>query len=281
MDRALPPAAFTRGRTERERVLTHRQRQLLTQLQSRHGRRKSDLFVAEGLRACSEALARQPRWLEAVVCTTGFAAGAAGCALLGQVRAAAADAGVAEVAEPEFETFASTENPQGVLCLLRRPDTRPPAQVTDPFVLVLDRIREPGNLGTILRTAWAVGLQSVWLTEGSADPYEAKVVRAGMGAHFGLRLVQAGSLSVVREQLAERGRQPLYLTVPRAALSCFDPGFSLAQAALVIGNEATGIADLDLGPQVAIPMPGAAESLNAAQAATVLLCDAVRRGILK
>jgi TrmH family RNA methyltransferase len=259
-------------------VLTHRQQQVLTQLQSRHGRRKSDLFVAEGLRACSEALARQPQWLEAMVCTASFAEGVVGRGLLERARTAAAT--VAQVSEQEFEALASTENPQGVLGVLRRPDTSVPAQVTDPFVLVLDRLREPGNLGTILRTAWAVGLSSVWLTEGSADPFEAKVVRAGMGAHFSLRLVQAGSLTAVREQLAERGRQPLYLTVPRAGLSCFDPAFGLLRAALVIGNEATGIADLGLGPHVTIPMPGAAESLNAAQAATVLLFDAVRRGLL-
>ena len=262
-------------------MLTHRQRQVLTQLQSRHGRRASDLFVAEGLRACAAAVAQQPRWLEAMVCTAPFAASAAGRGLAEQARAGAVGATVAEVDEAEFAALASTENPQGVLCVLRRPDTRVPPQVTDPFVLVLDRIREPGNLGTILRTAWAVGLSQVWLTEGSADPFEAKVVRAGMGAHFSLRLVQAGNLTAVRDQLAERGRQPLYLTVPRPGLSCFAPAFSLAGAGLVIGNEAEGIAALDLGPHVTIPMPGTAESLNAAQAATVLLFDAVRRGILK
>lgn len=261
-------------------MLTHRQRQVLTQLQSRHGRRKSGLFVAEGLRACAEALARQPQWLDAMVCTASFAASAAGGELMTRLQATAAGAALIQTDDLEFAALAATENPQGVLCVLRRPDTRVPAQLTDPFVLVLDRIREPGNLGTILRTAWAVGLGSVWLTEGTADPFEAKAVRAGMGAHFSLRVVQAGTLTAVRDQLAERGRQPLYLTVPRAGLSCFDPAFSLAQAALVIGNEADGITDLGLGPHVTIPMPGAAESLNAAQAATVLLFDAVRRGLL-
>ena len=262
-------------------MLTHRQRQVLTQLQSRHGRRRSELFVAEGLRACAAALAQRPQWLEAMVCSAPFAASVAGRGLAEQVRSGVAGATVTEVDEQDFAALASTENPQGVLCLLRRPDTSVPPLLADPFVLVLDRIREPGNLGTILRTAWAVGLSHVWLTAGSADPFEAKVVRAGMGAHFSLRLVQAGDLAAVRDQLAERGRQPLYLTVPRDGLSCFAPTFSLAGAGLVIGNEAEGIADLGLGPHVTIPMPGNAESLNAAQAATVLLLDAVRRGILK
>jgi RNA methyltransferase, TrmH family len=262
-------------------VLTHRQRQELRQLQSRHGRRQSELFVAEGLRACTAAVTQQPQWLEAMVCTARFAAGAAGRSLLAHLGSGAGRAALTEVSEEEFASLAATENPQGVLCVLRRPDSGVPSQVADPFVLVLDRVREPGNLGTILRTAWAVGLRQVWLTADSADPFEAKVVRAGMGAQFGLRLVQAGPLAAIRDQLAERGRQPLYLTVPRAGVSCFAPEFSLAGAALVIGNEAEGITDLELGPHVTIPMPGAAESLNAAQAATVLLFDAVRRGVLQ
>ncbi len=262
-------------------MLTHRQRQEISQLQSRHGRRKSDFFVAEGRRACLEALAQRPEWLDVLVCSRSFAVAADGRGLLQQAQSAATGAALEVVADREFAALAATETPQGVLCLLRRPETSVPDGVADPFVLVLDRVCEPGNLGTILRTAWAVGLSSVWLTEGSADPFAGKVVRAGMGAQFSLRLVLAGDLAMAREQLAARGRQPLYLTVPKASLSCFDAGFSLAQAALVIGNEGDGVSDLSLGPHVTIPMPGKAESLNAAQAATVLLFDAVRRGILR
>jgi len=261
-------------------VLTHRQRKELSQLQSRHGRRKSERFVAEGRRACLEALTQRPDWLDFLVCSRSFAAAADSHDLL-QRAGAVAGAALEVVDDREFAALAATETPQGVLCVLRRPDTGVPEAVADPFVLVLDRVCEPGNLGTILRTAWAVGLSSVWLTEGCADPFAAKVVRAGMGAQFSLRLVLSGDLATVREQLAARGRQPLYLTVPKASLSCFAAGFDLAGAALVIGNEADGIGDLSLGPHVTIPMPGKAESLNAAQAATVLLFDAVRRGIVK
>lgn len=262
-------------------VLTQRQRRILTELRGRHGRRRSEHFVAEGLRACSEAVGRRPDWLEFVACTRAFLEGDAGRALAEQARTAAPPAPVIVVDDRDLEELCATENPQGVLCLLRRPERTVPAAVTDPFVLVLDRVREPGNLGTLLRTAWAVGLGSVWLTRGCADPFEAKVVRAGMGAQFHLELVPGDDLAAVRDLLAARGRQPLYLTVPQGGISCFDPAFSLNQAALVIGNEADGIADLSLGPHVSIPMPGRAESLNAAQAATVVLFDAVRRGILR
>lgn len=262
-------------------MLTNRQRKVLSQVQSRHGRRKSEFFAAEGLRACTEAISRRPDWLEFVVCSRSFLAEGVGQTLAASAHAAAQAPEVVVLDDGDLAGFSATENPQGVLCVLRRPQCALPEAVTDPFVLVLDRVREPGNLGTILRTAWAVGLGSVWLTRGSADPFEAKGVRAGMGAQFALRLVLAGDLAEVAEQLAERGRQPLYLSVPQGGLSCFDPAFNLGQGGLVIGNEADGIGDLSLGPHVSIPMPGQAESLNVAQAATVLLLDAVRRGILK
>ena len=100
-----------------------------------------------------------------------------------------------------------------------------------------------------------------------------------MGRPFSLRLVLAGGWRWSRA-VGRPARQPLYLTVPKAGLSCFDAGFSLASGT---GHRerGDGVSDLSLGPHVTIPMPGKAESLNAAQAATVLLFDAVRRGILR
>lgn len=261
-------------------MLTHAQRKLVTALRSRHGRRASAWFAAEGLRAAAEAVARRPEWVEFLICSTSFLRSEAGRSLADRARGAVSAAVVIELPDTEVEALSATENPQGVLCVLRRPQTGVPEAVSDPFALVLDQVREPGNLGTILRTAWAVGLRAVWLTRGSADPFEAKVVRAGMGAQFSLRLVQSGTLAEVREQLAALGFGPLYLAVPQGGASCFDPGFSLAGAGLAVGNEADGVSDPGLGPHVSIPMPGGAESLNVAQAATVLLVDAVRRGLL-
>lgn len=260
--------------------LTKRQRALLAQVQARHGRRKADVLLVEGVRCCAEALRRRPDWFLFGVFSRSFGATSPAHELAALVRPETGPGAFVAVDDREFSDLADTPTPQGVLCIMRRPDLRPRDVLRDPFALVLDRVQEPGNLGTILRTAWAVGLTEVWLTKGCADPYGPKVVRAGMGAQFALTLMAGEDLAAVREQLAVRGRSPLHLAVPRGGISCWSPEFALAGSALVIGNEGSGVADLGLGQPVSIPMPGDAESLNASQAATVLLFEAVRRGTL-
>jgi TrmH family RNA methyltransferase len=253
--------------------LTNRQEKLLGQLRSRHGRRKAGFFLAEGLRCCREALGRCRSGIEFAVASQSFAdsTDAVAFSRLGD-RLTVVDDG-------QFAQYAVTENPQGILCVCQRPET-PVAEATDPFALVLDRIQEPGNMGTILRTACAVGLTSVWLTDGTTDPYAPKAIRAGMGAQFSLQIHSLPSLGEGKAQLAEIGYAPLWLAVPHEGTDCYSDDFQLPGSGLVIGNEANGIEDLTAGRPVRIPMPGDAESLNAAQAATILLFEAVRRGIL-
>lgn len=253
---------------------TRRQEQVLERLRTRHGRRKSAVFLVEGLRCCREALDRYAAGIEFALAGREFADSVAAepfRAALGSRLEVVEDAG--------FAQYAVTENPQGILCVCRRPE--PPApEARDPFALILDRIQEPGNMGTILRTACAIGLTAVWLTEGTADPYSPKAVRAGMGAQFSLRLHALPPLGEARARLAAIGYAPLWLAVPGEGTSCYADEFHLPGSGLVIGNEANGIAELAAGRPVRIPMPGDAESLNAAQAATILLFEAVRRRIL-
>jgi TrmH family RNA methyltransferase len=158
-----------------------------------------------------------------------------------------------------------------VLLVLQRPDETPPAVCADPFVLVLDRLQTPGNVGTILRTALAVGLTQVACTSGTVDPYSPKCIRAGMGAQFALRLPAFADLAAVRAHYAALGYHRLWLTVVKDGVNCFCPEFDLAHSLLVLGNEANGVADLAAAGRVTIPMAPGVESLNVAQAATLLL----------
>lgn len=259
--------------------LSNRQLRALTMAQSRHGRRKSGLILCEGQRCCAEALGRRPAWLEMAVCSSAFATGPDFAA----VDAACRAQGAAPIIVPghEFAALAVTQHPQGVLLLMRRPGPGSGATgPTSPFVVVLDRVGEPGNLGTILRTAWAVGLHDVWLTRGTADPFAPKAIRAGMGAQFALELTIVADLAEAWDGLRTSGYPTLWLSVPRGGVSCFETAFELDRCGLVIGSEATGVEARPEGRPVSIPMPGDAESLNVAQAATVLLFEAVRRGVV-
>ena len=258
--------------------LTNQQRKMIRRLQTRHGRRRSRFILCEGLRCCREALARRPELVELVVCSQTLAESADGAGL--SALAQVADAVVHPVDDRTFSDLSATESPQGILCVLTRPEP-PPAESRDPFVLILDEVQDPGNAGTIVRTAWAAGLNEVWVTRGAVDLYAPKTVRAGMGAQFALTLRQFDSLATACDCAGQLGFTTVWYASPDEGISCYSDEFGFDGAALVLGNEARGVSGTVPGRHVTIPMPGNAESLNVAQAATLLLFEGVRRGVLK
>ena len=238
--------------------ITNRLRKTLNAAASHHSRRKNDQFIAEGSRCCYEAVSRRPEWIEALFFSRSFVGTIESSAI--QSKAEANNITIEEIDDKELQSLADTPNPQGVLAIIKKPQVAPPEKIVDPFVLILDRISEPGNMGTILRTAWAVGLTQVWLVKGSADPFAPKVVRAGMGAQFALSFVSFDSLAEAKETLFALGGKRLWCTEETADVSVFDEErFILQESGLVIGNEANGISDTALGTPVTIPMPGNAE----------------------
>lgn len=161
---------------------------------------------------------------------------------------------------------------QGLLAVITVPRFEDAAR--DQEAVMLDRIQDPGNLGTILRTTRAAGLRNVLISTRSVDAWSPKVLRAGMGAHFGLRIREQADLLA----MVTRSSFPVYAAQAGAAQSLY--GLDLAGASSwIFGNEGAGIA-----PQlsqharpVAIPMPGGAESLNVAAAVAVCLFEQVRQ----
>lgn len=260
-------------------TLSLRESKLIAAMSNRHQRRKQPFFIAEGLRVCREAIQRQPQAVRLALLTRTYADTPQGQAFMAEcgsrsVRMECVDDAV-------FLELVETETPQGVLCLCDKPAMDVPSVLPKPFVLILDRVSEPGNFGTIIRSAWAVGLKTIWLVKGGADPYAPKVVRSGMGAQFALSFSQFDSLADARDTLFRLGGKRLWCTEESSPVSVFDEAkFRLEDSGLVIGNEANGISDTALGEPVTIPMPGNAESLNVAQATTVFLFEAVRRKLL-
>lgn len=180
--------------------------------------------------------------------------------------------------EEEFSRLAGTVNSQGILIVARRPDPIPlDAPLTDPFVLALDRIGDPGNFGTILRTARAVGLHEVWIVKGTVDPFCDKALRSASGAQFALGLRCLNDLPDLAAALKRHGVTRIYRTVPSGGNNLFFEEDAFRRSAILLGCEATGVAELDGSLALSIPMPGDAESLNVAQAATVVLFEHARR----
>lgn len=177
--------------------------------------------------------------------------------------------------EEELLAYAAdTETPQGVLFTCRIPETedRLPGQ----RLLILDGVQDPGNVGTIMRTADAFGADGLVLLPGCADPWAPKVVRATMGACFRLPVLSS-SLEDLTEQLKEEGI-PLYATALRDDTMDIRDA-DLSRAAVVIGSEGRGVSAAVLAnceATLKIPMRERCESLNAAMAAGIVLWEAWR-----
>jgi RNA methyltransferase, TrmH family len=241
---------------------------LVCSLARRRARYTARQFVVEGVRGVQEA--QGAGITPALVFYTAAAADAPHtAALLERMRATTSD--VFEVSDAVMQAMSETDTPSGVLAVLPFPDL---PLVHPEFLLVLDNVRDPGNLGTILRSAWATGVEAVWLAPGTVDPFNGKVVRAAMGAHFRVPLRAMTSWDAIAGALS--GWSRIYL-----ADAAGDVDYGQADwtrpVALIVGGEAEGATPAARAlatARVRIPMQGGVESLNAAMAATVLLFKA-------
>ena len=180
-----------------------------------------------------------------------------------------------EVAEDLLQRVSDTEQTQGVMAILPIPHKPLPAKLD--FVVVLDTIRDPGNSGTILRTAAAAGVQAIWLTPGCVDVFSPKVLRSAMGAHFYLTVEQKTWNEV--SEASKLFDLDLYLADSAGGLAHYQTDLT-EPIGLVICNEAEGPsgAARDIVEKfIHIPMPGKFESLNASMAAAILIFEAVRQ----
>ncbi|UKS27287.1 RNA methyltransferase [Paenibacillus sp. HWE-109] len=243
------------------------------QLLERRGRDKQGKYLIEGYHLVEEAL-RAGAMVETIVYSLEKGA-PAGWDDLDQ----ASSVEWVGVSPAVLEKCSDTQTPQGVLAIVARPQLGIDELLAGEhdLVVVLDGVQDPGNLGTIIRSADAVGANAVVLGRGTVDLYNPKTIRSTMGSMYHLPIVEA-DLGVLLPLARERGVR-LVTTSLQAERSCYDT--DLRQPTwLILGNEGKGVspevaAQSDV--QVIIPMQGKAESLNVAMAATVLLFEASRQ----
>ena len=187
------------------------------------------------------------------------------------------DSAVCVLSEDCFAKIATSQTPQPIMAVAEKRTW----QLRDVFspggnVLVLDRIQDPGNLGTLLRTAEATGFAGALIVKGGADPYGPKAVRAGAGCVFRFPLLLCESPAEALDILAKQRKQ--VWTADMEGTPCFDA--ELAQnVAIVIGNEGNGADALfkENSGRVTVPMAGKTESLNAGIAAAILMYESMRQ----
>ena len=189
-----------------------------------------------------------------------------------------------QVDEKVMAKLSDTKAPQGVLAVIRTPEQnlrqlRPgTASDNNAPVIILDRVQDPGNLGTIIRTADAVGALGLILLEGCVDAYSPKVVRASMGSLFHLPVVQDVTAEEALTWCYRNGYEPA-ATALKNAQNVYKADIS-KKMAFLFGNEANGVAEelqAAVETRLFIPMAGLAESMNVAMAAGIILFEGLRQ----
>lgn len=239
-------------------------------LLTKKGREKTDRFLVEGVKLVSEALAC-PELVETVFVAEDQCCPRAkdGCDFTGPTF---------EIAASLSKILSDTETPQGVWAVCRKTAVERPLPPDAGFLLVLAGIQDPGNVGTMIRTAWAAGIDGVILTRGSADPYNPKTIRAAMGATLFLPLYTNASAEDLRGLKESGGYQVIAAALDEKA-SLFDTRFG-GKIMIVLGSEGQGIPTdiLALSDQsVTIPLRSGVDSLNAAVACGIILYEAYRQ----
>ena len=248
--------------------LTRARKQLIRSLAAKHGRKTSGMTLCEGRRAAGELFRRRPELVEFAVVTpehlefaAGFQAGFPIYTVTREVMAGLSD----------------TVSPPGILAVLTPPRPEAVRPPETPFLIACDRVSDPGNLGTIIRTALAAGVPGLWLAGDCADIYSPKVIRSALGAQFAMDIRTFADLPELLARAAGYGFAEVAISDPHRGESCFIAPGIFDRSVVVIGSEAHGVPEEQPGRRITIPMPGGFESLNAAQAATILIFEYVRR----
>ncbi len=259
--------------TSRENVLIKK----VVKLHTAAGRKKIRQYFTEGIRSVGQALEAGAPIAE-VIYSAGVFRLPGGGELMDRIFKAGLRA--LEVSDSLFKYISDTDNPQPVMAVINIKDHAPEglSGEQDLLLVIADAVQDPGNLGTIIRTADAAGAQAVLLLKGTADPYGPKTVRSTMGSIFSIPVIAHDDATELFSQLKERGVR-LIAASPEGGTAYWDADFR-GSIAIIIGNEANGISETareysDLC--VALPMNGRAESLNAAVACGILLYKALEQ----
>ncbi len=252
----------------------------LSELRDRKGRRAQKLFLIEGVRSVSEAL-EEGAGVRKIILDLG-----ANSDRFESVFSSAKEQGIEieEIPATKFRKLSTTESSQGIIAVASIPEftfedlSSEIRSKRSATILILDRVSDPGNLGTILRSAAWFGIDGIVVAGSSVDVYNPKVVRSAMAAVLRLKVVQEADLNEVMPELHKVGFAVIASTQDGKA-SCFEYGFPL-KLAIVLGSEASGISkeiSQVCDASVFIPRVGKMESLNVGVAASIVMAEIARQ----
>ncbi|NNF14381.1 MAG: RNA methyltransferase [Gemmatimonadetes bacterium] len=249
--------------------LSQRRSKLLKRLHTNKLRAREGLVLVEGIRSVSEALEAGASTSFAVV-SPRLESTDSGRALLSRLNG-----DVVDVSDAEMVELADTEHPQGVLLVVQEPHVELADAVrTERRILVLDALQDPGNVGTLVRSAVAFSFETVVALDGTTDPWGSKAVRATAGTIFHLDVVRATAGELL--QACRAAGLPILAASAEGSAGVEAPTGGLA---LIIGNEGAGVRPdvrAAADAMVAVVMAGPVESLNAGIAGSILMSEFTR-----
>lgn len=253
-------------------------------IQKAKARREQDVFVAEGIKMFLEA---DPEYVKEVYLSRSFydklhrevkEGSERGNAdkIIGRLKLCSCEI----LTDSLFKKVSDTQTPQGMMCILRQHHyiLEDILKAEHPLLLILEDIQDPGNLGTMIRTAEGAGVDGVIMSKGTVDIYNPKTIRSTMGSIYRVPFLYTSDLPATIRELSGRG-VCIYGAHLQGKEAYYRMDFSRA-AAFLIGNEGNGLREETIrqaNTYLKIPMEGQVESLNAAAAASVLMYEAARQ----
>lgn len=242
-------------------------------MSSARERKEQGVFVLEGLRLCADA-AENGFAIDTTIVSDTLQESNRLNVVFSKSRS------LVKVPENLFKSLCDTVNPQGVLCVVKKPCDITVDSIKNGKYVVLENTSDPSNLGAIARTAEAFGISGLIISNVSCDPFSPKSQRASMGALLRLPILVSDDFLGDMNTLKQKGFKIWASVIKDADFSVTEAKFS-GNCAVLIGNEANGLSEAAINVSdatVTIPMNGRAESLNAAAAASVLMWEMVRNG---
>jgi TrmH family RNA methyltransferase len=245
-------------------------------LQQKKYRDGQELYFVEGIRFVNDAIENGQSISKAVI-SDKLESLNGGSELISTLSGVCSD--IYKVPDKLFKEISDTQSPQGVLVVLKKQseDFRKAVQ-NGKSIVILDSLQDPGNVGTIIRTADAAGVSAVLMTKGCVDLYSPKVLRSTMGSIFHLPIIENLDITETISNLKDNGYKVIASHL-KGQNNYYDEDLT-CKSAIIVGNEANGISDetAEMSDRlVRIPMPGKAESLNASIAASIMIYELVRQ----
>ena len=249
----------------------------IRKLKDKKYRDELGVYVIEGIKVIEEAINENVEIEKIVICEDCTEASI----IPQKLMYAIAKYNCIYVSKKVFEVLTDVVAPQGILAIVRRPEKNEKIDYNAELILALDGIQDPGNLGTILRTADSVNLNQIIVTKNTADCYNPKVVRSTMGAILRIKIIETESLVNTLKE-AKKNKFKIVATSLDTQNNIYDIDYN--KKVIVIGNEANGVTkevQSMADNKVKIPMLGKTESLNASVATGIMLYEYVIQKINK